>query len=87
LQGAFLNGKRLTVSNAQDVHHAMIVNNIGKGRDAPFITKTLNRLDALLTNNVQVRRSQLQRWLLRGCICVNLPWNVCRHFVRQAPVL
>jgi fructose-1,6-bisphosphatase/inositol monophosphatase family enzyme len=56
-QGAFLNGKRLRVSSAADVNHAMIVNNIGKGRDGPFISKTLNRLDALLANNVQVQLS------------------------------
>jgi hypothetical protein len=62
VQGAFLNGRPIRVSDATAVGHARIMNNIGASRDAAFARKTLNRIEVLLEHKVQVCYHPLPRF-------------------------
>ncbi|CAN0306223.1 unnamed protein product, partial [Laminaria digitata] len=55
-QGAFLNAAKIEVRAAQGLGDALVVNNIGAGRDETFISTTLARLGELLRRNVQAVR-------------------------------
>ena len=60
-QGAFLNDRPITISDATSVGHAMVMNNVGASRDAAFIRKTLNRTEVLLEHKVQVGMRKRRR--------------------------